>query len=326
VTLALDGAVVRYRTSRDLDRDSYTALLQATRRLSRRATGTFDFRGESALTNRTIGVGGDGPLLAGMAGIRTQSAVSTLVYRSSRATTVGFRGGYQHVAYDTPGLLGGWSATAGGQFGRRAGRGSVLQLDYEARRSEIAARASSSYRASGAWELRLGERVDARFTGGVAVADLEGIGAVAIDAPDVPTTRDVATVGGAVLRLHRTRDRLDAEYQRSIGQLFGRETPELFTTDAVSLAYDRAVTTGLHLRALARQVWGVQRGAADHRLQTTEGLAELRYLARRGLVYNLSVLTSRRADVLTVDGRRVTLGVGYGWSQLRSIPPTTDLQ
>jgi hypothetical protein len=135
----------------------------------------------------------------------------------------------------------------------------------------------------------------------------------------------VNATGGAVLTVGDTRDLFTADYQRSVGQLFGRETPTLTRTDILGAGYRRTVRTGFDADARVQQAWSEEVGGRALGVRSSEGSVAMIYGLRSGLALSARAFLRRRASERTLVSHGVTVGVGYGWSQLRSMPAQSEL-
>ncbi len=311
VELTAGGALVQFGQLTDLDRRSYNVSLLAARALTRRLGGTLDVRAQSDLTTRAITSVGEGLLLRGPAAARTNSASGGLAYRVTRLVGAHVGARYQDVTFDTPSLPSGWITAANAGLSRRQSRTTVLSLDYEYRHSEAARQRLDAHQLAAVWTHRLSTRLAARASAGGAYQVRLG------------SARGSSTwVGDASLHYQRLADGFDADYQRSVGQEFGEQSAAARVTDGIGVAWRRALTDRVRIDAGARHVWSEVTGLRSRRAQSDEGTVNLRYALRTGIAVGVGGFVRRRDDLGVATNRGVTLGVGYGWSQLRSIPVT----
>lgn len=337
VALVASGAVVRFQELRDLDRRAYDVSAQGTHTFSRRASGSLDYHTRSDLTNRSITVSGEGPLLAGLVAARTHEAIGGFAYRATRLVSTRAAARYQNVAFDLPTLAGGWLAAAGTGVSVRQSRATTLAADYEFRRSTTAGRAADAHQLFGTADHQLASRVSARLTVGVAATTAPQPGSLTVPTPlpgGVPATparagrNSLTGVGGGTLRYTSTRGLASLEYQRSVGQVFGRETATVLTSDVVALGIQRVLTTSVQVDAAARYAWSGSTSAGQRAIRSAETTASARYLLPAGLVLGVGAVWRRRDDLLAINSHGLTLGLGYAWSQLRSMPapPQVDIR
>lgn len=307
VALASSGALIRFRSLSDLDRSAYSVSLDATHEFTRRTSTVFDYRLQSDLTNRSVTSSGEGSLLPGLVSARSHTASAALAYRATRMVTTRVDARAQRVSFDTPGLASGWLAVVGGDVTRRQSRFAQYSFGYEYRHSEAAQHPLDAQQLTGTSQHQLTEHLIARVTAGATFQDR------------AQSSSGAHFVGGAALNLVNPRDEFGAAYQRTVGQEFGRQSASAFTTDWVVLSYRRVLTKTLHLDAGGRQAWS---GAAqqDERSTSTEGTLSIRYMSTWGPALTVGAFARRRDDRFVVAGRGMTIGVGYGWSQLRSVP------
>jgi len=319
------GALVRYRATPELDRTAHDLSLQATRQLARRLGGTVELQSRSDLTGRSVTPSGEGPLLAGVASVRTRSAASTVTYRLARTVAVRAGGSYQNTSFDTPLLLGGWTSALDAQVSQRQTANRSVALEYEFRRAETRLFGSDAHRLTSTWNQRLGDRLGAELTLGalnsVQRVPRTQVGSAGIPLGDSARGRQafstLSGTGGGSLRLRRTRDHISAEYQRSVGPVFGDERPSLYTTDVVGMTYERAFRPRLTVSTAARYVLSTGVDRAQGRVRSTEGEATARYVTRTGFTVFATGLHSRRDGAFALRSNRVMLGFGRVWSQVR---------
>jgi hypothetical protein len=135
-------------------------------------------------------------------------------------------------------------------------------------------------------------------------------------------------VGGGVLRVQHRGGDGTLDYQRSLGQLFGGPAPAVFTNDAVGVAYRRMAAARLQLDAAARHTWSRPLGgAALERVRSAEVVGNVRYVLPAGFLLAAGAFWRQRDALTLVSSRGTTVGLGYGWSQLRNVPaPQVDVR
>jgi hypothetical protein len=316
VTMIGSGSRLRFQNHPDLDRSAYDGTLQATRALSARTNAALDYRLRSDYTNRVLTAGGEGAL-RGLIAARTNDVAATLGHRLSAATQVRVSGNYQTATFDAPDLSNGSATAAAIELDRRQSRATTWTANYDARRSSAGNRIVDVQQLRGAWEHRLGRYVRTRLASGVSLTRL-----------DSSSRQSPTFVGDGVLYVQGERGTFDGQYTRSVGQEYGLDSAIVSTTDALSLRYRVTLGRAFHLESSARQAWTDGSFGSVRRVRSTEGTIELRYGLRSGIAIGASAFVRRRAERLVTLDRGVTLGVGFGWSQIRSMPanPDPDLQ
>jgi hypothetical protein len=317
VELAASGSLVRFQESSDLNRHAYEASLQASRTLSRRVSGSTRLVATSDFTNRTItSQGGEGSLLRGLVAARTYAADGALAYRVTRRSTTNIGARYQNVSFDVPTLASGWVAAATAQAARVVSPATTLSLNYEYRRSTLgqrlpdARRNANAHELTGGWTHALNARVSAAVRAGASALEAGGA--------------DPAIVGGAGIHYQGDNDGFDAQYQRSAGQEFGRETAREVVTDLVGLLYQRSLSSRLRLDASARHSWTDLSRDGARRARGADGSANIRYELPTGVAIVVGWFVRRRDDTTVALNQGVLLGLGYGWSQVRNVPASAD--
>jgi hypothetical protein len=144
----------------------------------------------------------------------------------------------------------------------------------------------------------------------------------------VQTRRDLGAVGGGALRVQHRAGEGTFDYQRSLGQLFGGPAPAVFTNDAVGVGYRRVGAARLQLDAAARHTWSRRTGGAVlERVRSAEVVGNVRYVLPAGFLLAAGAFWRQRDAVTMVSSRGMTVGLGYGWSQLRNVPvPQVDVR
>jgi lipopolysaccharide/colanic/teichoic acid biosynthesis glycosyltransferase/O-antigen/teichoic acid export membrane protein len=313
VALAGSGALVRFGQSTDLNRSSYDVGVQASHAVSRRVSGAFDSRAQSDLTSRSITPVGDGPLLAGLVAVRTNTASGTLTSRATRrvSTRVGAR--FQNVSFNVPTWrMAGPREPGSGSVGAtpcpppsRQTTSSCAAAPRERCSTHTACSAPPST-SSGRTSTRGSRRGLLRpCPRAPPLRSSPGRAGVARAARG----RDVSGVGGGQLRYRSRFGDNTLEYQRSVGQVFGREVPAVFTTDLVALTYRRAVTSQIQVDGAARYAWNRGTGgtlgsvAGGDRVQSAEVTGGARYTLPTGLLIALGAFWRQRDDRLTISSR-----------------------
>jgi hypothetical protein len=308
VAVAAAGALLRFNTLTDLNRSTHDVAINATRKLTRRASAGIDVRRRSELTNRSITSAGDGSLLSGLVSQRSWAASGTYAYRVSRLVTTHLGSQVTHVSFDTPGHLGGRLFGMGADVTRRQSSASSVALGYDYRHSLAADLALDAHVLSATSLHQLTPRLGTRLTTGISLAKR--------------VSGDIQTrfLGGGALSIQGTRDLLSAEFQRSVGQEFGRESAAEFTTDLLGVTYHRVFPKGFQLDARARQAWSHRSDGSERSTRSAEAVANARYVMTTGPALLLGVFARRRDDRLAVASLGMTFGLGYGWSQVRTMP------
>jgi hypothetical protein len=308
VALAVGGALIRFRSLSDLNRSAYSASLDATRALTRRTSTRFDYRMQSDLTSRSVTSSGEGSLLPGLVSAHSHTANLALAYRATRLVTTHVDARAQRVSFDAPALASGWLAVVGGDVTRRQSPDAQYSFGYEYRHSEVARNPFDAQQLTATSQHQLSEHLIARLTAGATFQSR------------VQSASGTHLVGGAALNLVNARDDFGAAYQRTVGQEFGRQSASAFTTDGIVLNYRRVLTRTLHVDAGGRQAWTGDTQRGDGRATSTEGTLNLRYVSMRGPALTVGAFARRRDDRFVLADRGMTIGIGYGWSQLRSVP------
>jgi hypothetical protein len=310
VELLASGSIVRFRELTEFNRTSYDFTLLGGRDLTRRASGSFEARAQSDLTTRSITPVGEGPLLRGLVAARTQSGAGSLSYRLSRAVATRFGASYQRATFDAPDLPGGWLASATASIGRVQSRATSLSLNYGFQRSVVGGLTDDAQQVTAGWTHRVGERLDASATAGASLLDRANsdVGAVSF-------------VGGGTLAVRLARSSFGLQYQHYVGRELGRAASVLSTTDLAGVSYQRELFNRVGYDASARQGWSDVPEAFGGRARSSEAAFGARYSPRSGIGLGLGGFYRRREDRNgPIANRGVTFGVGYGWSQLRSMP------
>jgi hypothetical protein len=317
VELAATGSLVRFQEASDLNRYAYQASLAASRAISRRVSGAARFAATSDFTNRTItSGGGEGSLLRELVAARTYAADGALAYRLTRRTTTNIGARYQNVSLDVPTLASGWNASATAQASRLVSPATTLSLNYEYRRSTAgprvpdARRTLNAHELTGGWTHLLGARVNASIRAGVSAQEATNV--------------NPAFVGGGGLHYQGDHDGFDAQYQRSAGQEFGRETAREVVTDLVGVQYLRSLSSRLRFDASARHSWSDASRTNAPRTRGADGSATVRYEFPTGIELGLGWFVRRRNDLTIAFNQGVLLGLGYGWSQVRNMPASPE--
>jgi hypothetical protein len=313
VELAASGAIVRLDHLTELDRRSYDASMLASRLLGRRLTGSMQMQARSDLTNRTIAPTGEGTLLGGLVAARTYAANGGLAYRMTSRIDARVEGRYQNVAFDAPELSSGWVASTAAEASIRHSPATTVSVGYQFQRSEAGERIVNAHRLAATWLQSIGAQLNASLTAGASVQD------------DPRSAADArAFVGGAGLHFRRDDDGVDGTYQRTVGQEFGREDSNIVTTDWLTLGYERRLTSSFRLACGVRQGWSDQTTLRVGRARSDEATINARYALATGVTVGVGAFVRRRDDLAIVANRGVTFGVGYGWSELRSMRPSVD--
>src|SRR5262245_24274347 len=126
LSLEASGATLRYGELTSLSRQLYDVTVRGTRDLTRRAGGWFEYRGQSALTNRGFIPGGGGPFLARLIPRRIHSGKGMLTYRNSTVTTSYLKASFTDLSFGDAGPVGGWIASAGAEVRHRQSRVATL--------------------------------------------------------------------------------------------------------------------------------------------------------------------------------------------------------
>jgi hypothetical protein len=317
VELAASGSLVRFQESSDLNRHAYEASLQASRAISRRMSGSTRLVATSDFTNRTITPqGGEGSLLRGLVAARTYAADGALAYRATRLTTTNIGARYQNVSFDVPTLASGWIAATTAQASRLVSPATTLSLNYEYRRSTAgprlpdAQRTVNAHELTGGWLHVVNPHVSATLRAGASAQEAAGA--------------EPAFVGGGGLHYQGDQDGFDAQYQRSAGQEFGRETAREIVTDLVGVQYQRSLSSRLRFDANARHSWSDPSRDGAPRARGADGSATIRYELPTGIGIGLGWFVRRRDDTTVAMNQGVLLGLAYGWSQVRNIPVSAE--
>lgn len=310
VELLASGSIVRFRELTEFDRTSYDFSLLGGRELTRRASASFEARAQSDLTTRSITPVGEGPLLRGLVAARTQSGAGSLSYRLSRAVATRFGLGYQRATFDAPDLPDGWIASATASIGRVQSRATSLSVNYGFQRSVVGGLTDDAQQVTAGLTHRVGDRLDASASAGASLLDRanSNVGAVSF-------------VGGGTLALRLARTSLGVQYQHYVGRELGRAESVLSTTDLAGVTYERELFDRISFDAGARQGWSDVPAAFGGPARSSEASFGARYSPRSGIGIGLGAFYRRREDRGgPIANHGVTLGVGYGWSQLRSMP------
>ena len=316
IAVNANGAALRFRVQSALDRNTYGLGARATRQLTRRTTAVADLRAASDLGARADAAAN--PLFVGLATVRTQSAAGALTQRLTRRVDARLGVDGQRTSFDAPGLVGGWVLASSARALRRGHRGSEVAGEYEFRRGEAAGFGIQAHRLSAAWLRPLSAWADAQVTVGLLHArQVSG----PRPSPDLPADAASAgdgwrPAGGAALRLHPARGALTAEYQRSVGQIFGFSRPSVLVTDLWTVGYQHPIGDRVQVSAAGRRLDSVDPAVPATRLSGLEASADVRYAARWGLTLSGGGAMVRRRDVVTIRSARLTLGAGYVWSRM----------
>ena len=318
IEMAATGSLVRFQKSSDLNRRTYEASLQASRMMTRRLNGSTRLVAASDFTNRAITPqGGEGSLLRGLVAARTYAADGALAYRVTRQSTTNIGARYQNISFDEPTLASGWVVATTAQATRLLSAATTLSLNYEYRRSTAGQRLTGGQRnvnaheLTGGWVHVVNQRVSANLRAGASAQEAAGA--------------EPALIGGAGLHYQGDHDGFDAQYQRSAGQEFGRETAREVVTDMLGVQFQRTVSGRLRFDATARHSWTDPRRDGAPRARGADGSANLRYELPTGIGVGLGWFVRRRDDDSNVAvNQGVLLGLAYGWSQVRNMPVPAD--
>ena len=332
LAITAGGGMVRFREVTEFDQSTYNVTVRAGREFTRRLSGTWNVHLRSDLTNRSITSVGEGPLLAGIVTGRTQSSGGGVSYRLTPRTTAQFATSYQHASFDTPLLIGGWIATGSAQLSRRYSRAAALVVGYEFRQSEAFRQNLGAHQLTGSWDYRLGEHLSARLTGGAAStlwSDRRSSSALPTPASPAGIARSRAAhnlsgVGSGALRITRPTFQLGAQYQHSVGQVFGRELPTPYVTDAVGLDALRTLPGRLRLGAGVRYAWSTEQSTSRQAVRSMDGTLDATYTLRSGVTVSAGAVLRQRVDQVTRASTAGRIGVGYALSRLagHTVPQT----
>jgi hypothetical protein len=305
VALEASGTVVRFQRLTALNQSAYDLALRGERRLGRRAIGSLALELQSDVTDRSLIPEGDGTLLGALVTMRSNAASGALAYRAAPHVTISGGARYQTASFSDPTLAGGRLAVVSGELARQQTRTTDIGLAYELRRSSSGGRTVDAHQLAGRLGRRVGERLTAQLLAGVSTAH----------------SRDAATpvelTGEMTLALRTGRGQWSADARRTVGQVFGNTSSGLFTSELLGGGYVRRLSRQLVFDAHGREGWNTPLAVDLPAVRSREGTVGLRYTLPTGLDVAVGVFARRRDDLRAVSNNGVTVGFGYGWSQLR---------
>jgi hypothetical protein len=301
LALSVAGDAMHFREQSDLNRVTYGASADASRQFSPRLAGQLGYVVRSALARDLAGAANAGVLLP-LVLSRANSAAGLLSYRLSQRVAASVGTHYDRVTFDSRQLDDGWNAGGRVLVTRQTGRSGGIGGSYEFVRSSAQGSEGDAHTAAATWERLLGEHLGARLVAGATRLRPLGSGEVRTQ----PT-------GAAELRARSPHGAFTGRYDRSASQVFG--FGRTLTTDHVSVAYDRDLTSALVLRGRAGYARSADPTAGDFRLTSQDYAVDARYALTRGLTLGGGIFLRRRDQGATtppVASHGLALSLAYG--------------
>lgn len=303
VSLGAEGAIVRHQLMTRLDRTSYDARADASRALSRRATGRVGLRARSELV-RDVAVQSVALPLATLATLHGQEATAALAWRLAPRATLDLSGEATHVAYDVPLLAPGTSAGGRIAIVRQVEHSLAVSTGFAMQHSLTAGQVLDQQEIYGGIARRIGERIEARATAGAA--------RLVLSDPRSGTSTRAAPTGALDLLAHDGADAIAFRYQHSASQVLGEGG--LFLTDYGALRMTHSFGRSLHGEVGGAWSRGRNVSTTTPDRRATDALAGLRWAGARGVAVSLDAFHTFRSDVTSARDYGAALTLGYAWT------------
>ena len=355
--LSFGGGFVQYPQQPQLNQYAYELGASSTHQFSRRLSSELSARAISNLSNQSVANAGSGALLPGLYQVRSAQASAGVNYRISRRLDARISASEQTVVVgglaNGNGRVGARSAELTG----RASRATTLGVLAEYQRSVIGATTVRLPRLA----FRADQRLSPRFAlavvmgstfasaggglagGGSAGAGSAGAGSAGAGSAGAGSAGAGSAGGGSAgggsagggasrpqlngsgtLTFQDRTTELALDARRSVGQEFGQASNGVLLTNNVGLSYRRTFSHTLQIQARRSEAWTSGIAGATPPVRSSAASAELRYISRANVAFNLGAFAFRRVDQRASVSHGVSAGVAYSWSQLH-MPPAIIL-
>jgi hypothetical protein len=292
------GDIARYRTLDELNTSTYGFGADVRRRLTPRLSAFVAATAQTSLSSvlQPQQSGAAQPLLP-LSLSRSVGANAGAAYQLSPTLGGTTEAGYTRVRFDDSGLADGTTARGALAIARRYDVDASYGAAYQYERSETRGETPTVQTAAATW--------DPTFAG-ISVRLRAGVSAIDATAA-TPVT--YAPTGGAELRRSLAGGIVGLRANRAASMAFG--FGDVFTTDEVALAYDRASFRRTVAHVSLDRSWSRTPGEGTVDIGSLGAVAEIRRAFRSGVSVGTGVFARRRSQGVVVNNRGVRLNFNY---------------